>query len=66
VKTLVGLHAYRKWQQEVDAGSATGELAVLLQRNVAQVAGPDEGMLFVIAAFRYALKRRRTLSDSAA
>jgi hypothetical protein len=69
VKSLVGLHAYRKWQQEVDAGSATGEMAILLQRSVAQVSGQDEGTSFMIAAIRYALRRRsgmRALTDSAA
>ena len=69
MKSLVGLHAYRKWQQEVDAGSATGEMAILLQRSVAQVSGQDEGTSFMIAAIRYALRRRsgmRALTDSAA
>ena len=54
--TLATLAAYRQWQAAVDAKTATGELAILLRRQVAAAAGNHEAGVFTALAMAHVVQ----------
>lgn len=56
--SLTMLSALRYWQKAVDDNTATGEMAVLLQRRVRELSGDLEANSFAALALAYARDRQ--------
>lgn len=51
--TLNTLRAHRQWQRAVDERKATGEMVVLLAREIRRLEGDHEACAFIKLAWNY-------------
>lgn len=58
METLFAFQQLREWQSAVDSETATGEMAVLMARNVRDHVGADEAKSFIGHAYAYAIRAK--------